>query len=73
VALESQLPWTQRVAVRLTASKTWWAIVAVLLAAIVWLIAVWILLQIREWRALHGSFYNAEVKYQRATGEQPPR
>jgi hypothetical protein len=73
VELESQLPWTQRVAVRLTASKTWWASVGLLFAAIVWLAVVWILLQVREWRALHGSFYNAELKYQRRTGEQPPR
>jgi hypothetical protein len=73
VELESQLPWTQRVAVRLTASKTWWVLVGLLFAAVVWFIVVWILLQIREWRALHGSFYNAEVNYQRRTGEQPPR
>jgi hypothetical protein len=73
VELESHLPWTQRVAVRLTASKSWWASVGLFFAVIVWLAVVWILLQIREWRALHGSFYNAELKYQRRTGEQPPR
>ena len=58
---------------RLTASKTWWLFVGLLFAAVVWFIIIWILMQIREWRVLHGSFYNAELKYQRATGEQPPR
>jgi hypothetical protein len=71
--LEAQLPWTQRMAVRLTASKTWWAAASLLFAAAVWFLVIWILLQIREWRTLRTSFYNAELKYQRRTGEQPPR
>jgi len=67
--LEKDLPASERMAVILSASRTWWAFVAAAVALLTWLVIVWILLQVREWRALRRSFYNVELDYQRGTGE----
>jgi hypothetical protein len=68
--LEDVLPLGERLAVTMSASRVWWAFVAAAIALLVWLVVLWILLQIREWRAMRTSFYNVELDYQRRTGGQ---
>jgi hypothetical protein len=68
--LESELPFGARVAVALSASRLLWVFVAAAVALLTWLLIVWILLQVREWRALRKSFYNVELDYQRGSGER---
>ena len=68
--LEVQLPIGARVAVILGASRVWWGFIATALALLTWLAILWVLLQIREWRALRTSFYNVELDYQRGRGER---
>ncbi len=68
--LENQLPFSARIAVILGASRVWWGFIATALALLTWLAILWVLLQVREWRALRMSFYNVELDYQRRTGER---
>jgi hypothetical protein len=64
--LEAQLPWSQRMRIRFGASKVWWLLYGFACAAILWLVVVWIIVQIREWRLLRQSFYNVELDHLRA-------
>lgn len=66
--LEKELPAVERLEVLLSGSRIWWAVVTGAAALLLWLAIVWILLQVREWRALRKSFYNVELDYQRKTG-----
>jgi len=66
-ALESRRPWYDRFLLRLTAAKWFWAIAAFLLAALVWLVLLWILVHVREWWLLRASLYNVELEYLRAS------
>jgi hypothetical protein len=68
--LEMRLPLGARVAVIFGASRIWWGFIAAAMALLTWLATLWVLLQIREWRALRTSFYNVELDYQRGTGER---
>ena len=42
-------------------SSLWWAVLAVLVAVAMWLVTVWILIQIWEKRMLKTSLYNVEL------------
>jgi hypothetical protein len=66
--LEKDLSPRERLEIDLSGSGTWWAFVSTAGGLLLWLLIVWILLQIREWRALRKSFYNVELDYQRETG-----
>jgi hypothetical protein len=63
VQLERQRSFFDRMRLRVVASKTFWAIVAMLLAAFVWLVLLWIVVHIREARLLRVSLYNVEHEY----------
>lgn len=73
VQLEAGMPWMQRMRVRIAASRTWWFLLSLFVAAAVWFMIVFVLVQIREARALRHSFYNIELDYQRATGADGSR
>lgn len=60
-----------RRSIALKASRWWWALMAVVLAGITAWILLWLVVVIRDWRALRTSFYNAELEYLRAS-EPPP-
>ncbi len=66
--LEKELPAGARLQVILSGSPFWWGFVAAAGALVLWLLLVWILLQVREWRTLRKSFYNVELDYKRAPG-----
>jgi tetratricopeptide (TPR) repeat protein len=61
-----------RLSIRLAASKAWFALVAVFLAAITMLVLFWMLVVIRDARTLRTSFYNVELEHLRAS-DPPPR
>ncbi len=58
--LEQQRSWLDRMRMRVVASRTWWAFVAILIGALVWLVLVWILVHVREALLLRVSLYNVE-------------
>ena len=68
VDLEQQRADLSRI--RLAASKWWWALIAFLLAALTAWILLWLIVVVRDARALRTSFYNAELEYLR--GAEPP-
>jgi hypothetical protein len=72
-ALESRLSWTDRLRLRLSASRLFWAIISSLLAALLWLVLVWIIAHERERRLLRVSLYNVEYDYLAAGEPQRPR
>lgn len=64
---ESFPPW-QRVLMRLCASRIAAATAAAFIGLILWLLAAWIMLQIREKHSLHTSFYEIELDHLRNHG-----
>ena len=70
LALEQQRSWSDRLRLRLTAAKGFWAAVALLLAAFIWLLLIWILFHVREWWLLRVSLYNVELEHLRAIDPQ---
>lgn len=58
--LEQQRSWLDRMRMRVVASRTWWAFVAIVIGALVWLVLVWILVHVREALLLRVSLYNVE-------------
>jgi hypothetical protein len=69
--LEARLSFSDRLRLRLTASKLFWAIVATLLAALLWLVLIWIIAHVRERRLLRVSLYN--VEYDHLAASEPHR
>jgi hypothetical protein len=67
-ALENQFPYSQRLRIRFSGSKVFWAIVAALTALLTWLGLTWLLVQVRERQALRTSFYNVELEHLRQRG-----
>lgn len=63
LALEQKHTWTDRMTMRLIASKPFWAILGIAVAILVWLILAWLLVNLREWRLLRVSLYNVEVEH----------
>lgn len=73
VALEGRRSWTDRLRLRLSASKWFWAIVATLIAAFLWLAAVWVIAHLREQQLLRVSLYNVEYDHIAAGDPHPSR
>jgi hypothetical protein len=63
VQLEQQRSFFDRMRLRLVASKTVWAMLALVLGAFVWLVLLWIVVHIREALLLRVSLYNVEHEY----------
>jgi hypothetical protein len=61
--LENLRPFSDRLRLRLTAAKWFWATLALLLAALIWLILTWIIAHVRERRLLRISLYNVEYDH----------
>lgn len=61
--LENNFAWNQRMQMRLSATRWIWTVLAVLLAAFVWLVLVWIIAHVRERRLLRVSLYNVEYDH----------
>lgn len=61
--LENNFSWSQRMQMRLSATRWLWIVFAVLLAALVWLVLVWIIAHVRERRLLRVSLYNVEYDH----------
>lgn len=61
--LERQRSWYDRMLMRIMAAKSFWAVVAVLVAALVWLVLLWILVHAREAWLLRKSLYNVELEH----------
>ena len=70
-ALERQFSAMQRLRIRLSGWKAWWAFVAFVSALAVWLLLVWIIAQIREALSLRVSFYNVELEHLRGRPRDP--
>lgn len=70
--LENLRPFSDRMRLRLTAAKWFWATLAVLLAALLWLILVWIIAHVRERRLLRISLYNVEYDHLAASDPHHP-
>lgn len=73
VQLERQRSWLDRLRLRLVASKLFWGVVAVLLGALLWLVLLWILAHLREWRLLRVSYYNVENEHLAGIDREPGR
>lgn len=71
VKLEGQRSWFDRLVVRMVASKVFWAVVAVLIGGLLWLVLLWILVHVREWGLLRVSFYNVEHEYLAGIDREP--
>ena len=63
IALEQRHGWTDRIRMRLTAAKPFWALLGVIASLLIWLLLVWILVHVREWQLLRTSLYNVEVEH----------
>ncbi len=63
VELEKKLPLAGRVRLRLSASKTFWRMVAILLGALLAFVLLWIVVHVREWHLLRVSLYNIEHEH----------
>ena len=63
VELEQKQPASDRLRMRLAASKTWWAAISILLGALIAFVLLWILVHVRESRLLRISLYNVEHEY----------
>ncbi len=61
--LEQHRSWLDRLRMRAVASRVWWALIATLIAALVWLVLVWILVHVREALLLRVSLYDVEHDY----------
>lgn len=71
--LEQKRPLFDRIRLRLVASKGFWAMWAVLLGALVWLVLLWIVVHIREALLLRVSLYKVEYEYLAGIERDPPR
>lgn len=71
LALERLRPWNDRLRLRLSATKWFWAMVATLLAALLLFLLVWIIAHVRERRLLRVSLYN--VEYDHLAASEPHR
>jgi hypothetical protein len=69
-ALEQQRSFSDRLLLRVLASKAFWAFVALLLATLVWLVLLWMLVHLREWWLLRVSLYNVELEHLRGRSEE---
>ncbi len=69
-ALEQQRSFSDRLMLRVLASKVFWAFVALLLATLAWLVLLWILVHVREWWLLRVSLYNVELEHLRGRSEE---
>jgi len=69
--LEAKRSATDRLRIRLAASKWWWGFLAALSAVVMALVFVWVLVTVRDARALRTSFYNVELEYLRSS-DRPP-
>jgi len=63
IQLEQKRSFFDRLRLRLTASKLFWTTLSILLGAVVWLMLLWVLVHVREWRLLRVSLYNVEHEY----------
>ncbi|HVE70303.1 MAG TPA: hypothetical protein VNI54_02965 [Thermoanaerobaculia bacterium] len=70
-ALEQQFSSTQRLRIRMTGWKAWWALVAFAAALALWLVLMWIIAQVREALSLRESFYNVELEHLRGRPRDP--
>jgi hypothetical protein len=70
-ALEQQFSAMQRLRIRLSGWKAWWALVAFALALALWLLLMWIIAQVREALSLRVSFYNVELEHLRGRPRDP--
>lgn len=61
--LESQRPFGDRMRLRLAATKGLWLLLAILVAAVVGLVLIWIVAHVRERRLLRISLYNIEYDH----------
>jgi hypothetical protein len=71
--LERQRSFFDRLRLRVVASKTYWAIVATILGALLWFVLLWILVHVREARMLRVSLYNVEHEYLAGIERDPHR
>lgn len=71
VKLEGQRSWFDRLVVRMVASRWFWALVAGVIGALLWLVLLWILVHVREWALLRVSFYNVENEYLAGIDREP--
>jgi hypothetical protein len=71
VELEQKQPASDRLRMRLAASKTWWAALAILLGALLAFVLLWILVHVRESRLLRVSLYNIEHEYLAGIDAEP--
>ncbi|HUR82424.1 MAG TPA: tetratricopeptide repeat protein, partial [Thermoanaerobaculia bacterium] len=69
--LEQKRSLTDRLALRLTASKTFWATVAVLLGALIGFVLLWIAVHVRESRLMKVSLYNVEHEHLAGIDAEP--
>lgn len=72
-ALEEQFSTSERLRLRLSGSNTWWALVALATAVALWLLLIFVLVQIREARSMRTSFYNVELEHLRRRGRDGER
>lgn len=71
VELEKKLSRTARIRLRLSASKTFWKMVATLLGALLAFVLLWIVVHVREWQLLRVSLYNIEHDHLAGMDAQP--
>jgi hypothetical protein len=69
--LEQKQPAFDRLRMRLAASKTWWAVLAILLGASIAFVLLWIVVHVRESRLLRVSLYNVEHEYLAGIDAEP--
>jgi hypothetical protein len=67
---QKQQPF-DRLRMRLAASKSWWAALAILLGALIAFVLLWIVVHVRESRLLRVSLYNVEHEYLAGIDAEP--